>query len=101
MSESDEHRAWRRDHRIARWLLWRLLRLIESLLMFSYGWRRVGPDWKSPSEWRKPGELYNHEHAVNSTKYYLAGRNGLGRSSGVPMPGPKDNTRMRKNGRPA
>ena len=79
------------EHVVARWLARQLLRFAEWVYLFAYGWRKTPsnkpwPMYLPPDTHPKREESfppgYAHDHAVNSTKYYM-------RSSGLGSPGRK------------
>lgn len=76
------------SNRVARWLAWKLLRVAEWLLLYVYGWRRCAGEaltsrnaWYTPEQHPKnrDNRFYDHDHALNSTKFYACERTPEGR----------------------
>ncbi len=69
--------AWFEADPVARWLTRLILRLVETLFLMSYGWRRTNNPthaedaWEPPQAHPKSPSLYGRTHAVNSTHYYI------------------------------
>lgn len=89
----------RSEHVVARWIARQLLRFAEFVYLFAYGWRRTSstkpyPVYTAPGEHPKAEEMidgYAHDHAINSTKYYLRGGKQRGRPRAT-YPHPRSRT---------
>ena len=77
--------TWREENVIARKIAWFILRCAERLVLAAYGWKRCeGETLNSSVAWvpadghPKAGEYYDHDHAMNSTKFYANRRTPAG-----------------------